>query len=83
MLETTKYVEVTKKNIPTNKKQSCYMCETNTKPKVVAQLINETRVLIQEMKTIIEAVTEKLSKNPNTRVATSQERQEELRGPLS
>ena len=33
------------------------------------------RVLIQEMKTIIEAVTEKLSKDPNTRVATGQERQ--------
>ena len=32
------------------------------------------RALIQ-MKTIIEAVTEKLSKDPNTRVATSQERQ--------
>ena len=48
------------------KKQSCYMCETSvtTKPEVVAQLVNEMRALIQEMKTIIEAVTEKLSKNP-------------------
>ena len=53
------------------------MCETSatTKPEVVAQLVNEMRVLIQEMKTIIEAVTEKLSKDPNTKVATSQERQ--------
>ena len=33
------------------------------------------RALIQEIKTVIEAVTEKLSKDPNTRVATSQERQ--------
>ena len=43
------------------------MCETSTttKPKVVAQLVNEMRALIQEMITII-AVTEKLSKGPNT-----------------
>ena len=33
------------------------------------------RALIQQMKTVIEAVTEKLSKDPNTRVATSQESQ--------
>ena len=32
------------------------------------------RTLIQEMKTVIEAVIEKLSKDPNTRVETSQER---------
>ena len=42
------------------------------KPKVVAQLVNKTRALIQEMKTVIEAVSEKLSKDP---VATSPERQ--------
>ena len=49
------------------------MCETSatTKPVMVAQLVNEMRALIQEMKT----VTEKLSKDPNTRVLTSQERQ--------
>ena len=53
------------------------MCETSvtTKPESVAQLVNEMRVLIQEMKTIIEAVTEKLSKDPNTKATTSQERQ--------
>ena len=53
------------------------MCETSatTKPEVVAQLVNEMRVLIQEMKTVIKAVAEKLSKDPNTRVVTSQERQ--------
>ena len=52
------------------------MCETcaTIKPEVVAQLVNEMRAQIQEMKTIIESVTEKLSKDPNTRVATSQER---------
>ena len=33
------------------------------------------RPLILEMKTVIEAVTEKLSKDANVRVATSQERQ--------
>ena len=77
MVETTKYTEVTK-NIPTTKKQSCYTCETSatTKPEVVPQLVNEMRALIQEMKTVIEAVPGKLSKDPNTRVATSQERQE-------
>ena len=52
------------------------MCETSatTKLEVAAQLVNEIRALIQEMKIIIEAVTEKLSKDPNTRVATNQER---------
>ena len=66
-----------KKNIPTTKKQNCYMCETSTitKPKVVSELVNEMRALIQEMKTVIEAITKKLSKDPNSRVATSQERQ--------
>ena len=59
MVETTKYVEVTK-NIPTTNKQSCHMCETSatTKPKVGAQLVNKRRALNQEMKTIIEGVTE-------------------------
>ena len=77
MVETTKYAKSDKRNIPTTKKQSCYICEisTTTKPEVVAQLVNEMRVLIQKTKTIIEAVTEKLSKDPNIRVATSQERQ--------
>ena len=73
----SKYAEVTKKNIPTTKKQSCYTCEASatSKSKLVAQLVNEMRALIQEMKTVIEVVTEKLSKDLNTRVATSQERQ--------
>ena len=59
------------------------MCETSatTKPEVVAQLVNKMRALIQEMKTIIEAVTEKLSKDPYNRVVTSQARQEKLRSP--
>ena len=48
---------------------------TTTKPKVVAQLVNEMKALIQEMQTIIEAITEKPFKEPNTRVTTSQERQ--------
>ena len=53
------------------------MCETSatTKHEVVAQLVNKIRPLIQVMKTIIEAVIEKHSKDPNTRVATSQEKQ--------
>ena len=64
------------KKYPSDKKQSGYMCETSitTKPEVVAQLIIEMRALIQEMKTITEAVTEKLSKDPNTRIVTSQKR---------
>ena len=75
MVETTKYVKVTK-NISMAKKRSWYVCEmsTTTKPEGVALLVNKTRALIQVMKTVIEAVTEKLSKDPNTRVATSQER---------
>ena len=53
------------------------MCEisTTTKPEVVAYFVNKMRALIQQMKTVIEAFTEKLSKDPNTRIATSQERQ--------
>ena len=76
MVEATKYAEVTKK-YPNHQKNKIIMCETRatTKPKVIAQLVNEMKALIQEVKTIIEAVTEKLSKDPNTKVATSQERQ--------
>ena len=53
------------------------MCETSatSKPEVIAQLVNKMRALIQEMKIVIEAVTEKLSKDPNNRLATSQKRQ--------
>ena len=76
------------KKISQQKKQSCYVCETSatTKPKVVAQLVNEMRMLIQEMKTILEAVIEKLSKDPNTKSCnkpreTGKARQEELRVP--
>ena len=64
------------------------MCETSTttKPEVVAQLVNKMRALIQQMKTIIEAVTEKLSKEPkyqscNKPRETGKARQERLRGP--
>ena len=65
------------KKISQQPKNKAVMCETSTttKPKVVAYFVNKMRALIQQMKTIIEAVTEKLSKDPNTRVATSQERQ--------
>ena len=72
MVETTKYVEVTKKDIPTTK-AVMHEISATIKPEVVAQIVNKTRALIQDMKTVIEAVTEKLSKNP--RVATNQERQ--------
>ena len=63
------------------------MCETSTttKPEVVSQLVNEMRALIQEIKTVIEAVMEKLSKDPNISCnkprETGKDRQEELRGP--
>ena len=75
MVETTKYTGVTKKDISTTNK--AVMCETSTttKPEVDAQLVNEMKALIQEIKMVIGAVTEKLSKDPNNRVATSQERQ--------
>ena len=85
MVETTKYVDVTKK-ISQQPKNKAVMCGTSaiTKLKVVAQLENEMRALIQEMETVIGAVTEKLSKDPNTRVCNQPGetgRQEELRGP--
>ena len=59
------------------KKQSCYTYKTNkaTKHLVVAQLVNKMRALIQQMKTVREPVTENLSKDSNTRVATTQKRQ--------
>ena len=55
-------------------KNKAVMCKTSaaTKPEVVAQLVNKMRALIQEMKTTIGAVT---GNSPNTRVATSQEKQ--------
>ena len=68
-------MKVTKKNIPTNKTVICMKQAQPQNPELVAQFVNEMRELIQEVKTIIEAVTEKLSKDPNTRVATSLERQ--------
>ena len=59
MIETTKYADVTKKNIPITNKENYHMCEmeTTAKPEVVAQLVNKMKALIQEIKTI-RAVTE-------------------------
>ena len=76
MIETTKYAEVTKKNIPITNKENYHMCktETTTKPEVVAQLVNEMKVLIQEIKTIIRAVTENkppAKKDTNIEIATN------------
>ena len=55
------------------------MCETSTttKPVVVAQLVNEMRALIQEMKTVIEA------KDPKTQSPELQQAREteEFRSP--
>ena len=64
MIETTKYAEVTKKNIPITNKENYHMCEmeTTTKPEVVAQLVNEMKKLIQEIKTIIRVVTSQKKK---------------------
>ena len=64
------------KKYPNNQqiKLSCVKQTQQQNLRWFAQLVNEMRALIQEMKTVIEAVTEKLSKDPNTRVATSQER---------
>ena len=68
------------KKYPNN--QSCHVQKSATiKPEVVAQLVNKMRALIQEMKTVIGTVAEyeQLSReDPNTRVATNQERQTKL-----
>ena len=65
IVETIKYAEVTK-IISEHPKNKAVMCETSktTQPEVVAQLVNKMRVLIQEMKTIIIAVTWKTLKRP-------------------
>ena len=66
-----------------NYQQSCHIGKTSTttKPEVVAQLVNEMRALIQEIKTVIGAVAEKLSKkDPNTR-ETNKTNQGEPKGP--
>ncbi len=56
------------------------MCEigTTTKPEVVAQLVNKMKALIQEIKTIIRAVTENkppAKKDTNIEIATNKEKQ--------
>ena len=65
------------KKISHQPKKIAVMCEISatTKPEVVAQLVNEMRALIQEMKTVIEAVTGKLSPKTQTGVATNQGKQ--------
>ena len=72
MVETTEYAEVIKE-ISQQPKYDAVMCETSTttKPKVVAQLVNKMRALIQEIKIVIEAVIEKLSKDPELQQANS------------
>ena len=80
MIETTKYAEVTKKNIPITNKENYHTCETETttKPEVVAQLVNEMKALIQEIKTIIRAITENkppAKKDTNIEIATKKEKQ--------
>ena len=61
MIEAVKYSEMLKRNIPNTNQQGHQTYENNQtgiKPKVITQLINEIRMLIQEMKTIIRTVTE-------------------------
>ena len=78
MIETTKYAEVTKKNIPiTNKENYLRETETTTKPEIVTQLVNEMKALIQEIKTI-RTVTENkplAKKDTNIEIATNKEKQ--------
>ena len=84
MIETTKYAEVTKKNIPITNKENYHTCETETttKPEEVAQLVNEMKALIQETKTIIRAVTENkppAKKDTNIEIATKRNKQKTRR----
>ena len=56
-----KYSEILKRNIPNTSQQGRQTYENNQigiKPEVITQLINEMRMLIQEMKTIMRTVTE-------------------------
>ena len=80
IVEATKYAEITKKNIPTTNKISCHNCETNTttKPEVAAQLINEIRALIQEMKTIIRTVKDRSRYNSRTKTTPNKNRFEAM-----
>ena len=55
------------------------MCETETttKPEVVAQLVNKMKALIQEIKTIIRAVTKNkppAKKDTNIEIATNKQK---------
>ena len=80
MIKTTKYTEVTKKNIPITNKENYHMCEmeTTAKPEVVAQLVNKMKALIQEITTIIRTVTENkppAKKDTNIKISTNKEKQ--------
>ena len=80
MIETRKYTEVTKKNIPITSKENYHMCETETttKPEVVAQLVKEMKALIQEINAVIRAVTKNkppAKKDTNVEITTNKEKQ--------
>ena len=81
MIEAVNYSEMSKRNILSTNQQGHQTYENNQtgiKPEVITQLINEMRMLIQEMKTIIRTVTEnkRLSKeNSNTKDSTNHERE--------
>ena len=58
--------------------------ETTIKPGVVVQLVNEMKALIQEMKTIIRAVTENkppAKKDTNIEIATKKNKQKNKENP--
>ena len=85
MIEAEKYSEISNRNIPSTNQQGHQTYENNQtgiKPEVITQLINEMRILIQEMKTIIRTVTEnkQLSKeNRSTKDSTNHERQNQTK----
>ena len=57
------------KKISRQPKNKTVMCVKPAQPQNPGWFVNKMRALIQKMKTVIEAVTEKLSTDPNTRVA--------------
>ena len=71
IIEAVEYTEMSKKYTPKTNQQGHQTYENNRtriKPEVITQLINEMRMLIQQMKTIRRTVTEnkQLSKENST-----------------
>ena len=85
IIEAVKYSEMSKRYTPNTNQQGHQTYENNPtriKPEVITQLINEMRILIQEMKTIIRTITENKQLSKENSSNTNKIKQREPKCPL-